>query len=98
MSPAFGEALEMAGHAYVEESPPTHELAVLNSQFERVEMMRPGAPLALITTQVSKAILCFRLFCFHSPLCVSIPTSPTRLLRPRLCSPQATLSRTCFSC
>ena len=71
--PAFEEALRAAGHAYPEEYPPDHELAVVNSQFERDEMMRPDAPLAEITTRVSKVSISFCLYGCPSLLLILIP-------------------------
>lgn len=61
--PALEGALAATGyHVYAEEWPPTHRLAVLNSQAERVEMGRPDAPLTPIITQVSKASIHFCLY------------------------------------
>ena len=59
--PAFREVLRAMGHAYHKEYPPTHKLALMDSECERVEMMRPDAPLAPIRTRVNKASIQFSL-------------------------------------
>ena len=44
MLPAFKEVLKIAGRASPVERPPTHQLAVMNSEAEGVEMMGDYAP------------------------------------------------------
>lgn len=54
INPAFDEALRAASFRFHEEYPPSHKLALLKSETERDEMMRPDVRLTPIKTRVSE--------------------------------------------
>lgn len=54
INPAFDEALGAANFRFHEEHPPSHKLALLKSETERDEMMRPDVLLTPIRTRVSE--------------------------------------------